>query len=342
VLKRRQVKGLMGKEMDPAKKQALDIRQKALKILANSMYGCLGFTFSRFYAKPIAALVTAQGRDILQRTVALAQDVIGCQVIYGDTDSIMIYTNTNDIKAVKAMGGQVKREVNKLYTYLEIEIDGIFKSMLLLKKKKYAALVATERPDGSIAVTREMKGLDLVRRDWCVLSREVGIQVLDAILSGREREEIVDSIHGLMTALAAEMRSGRIPLDKYVITKGLNKNPHVSRGTRVGGWGRAMRVSVYERLRPGSRHTGRLHALTPRFHRHHNHRRCAAECALASGGRGGGGGCRGAHSVHASGALPLRRLPAGGVIGPAPSHSCLRDAAANPTVAPLVVACHAP
>ena len=31
---------------------------------------------------------------------------------------------------------QVKSEVNKLYRLLEIDIDGIFKSMLLLKKKK--------------------------------------------------------------------------------------------------------------------------------------------------------------------------------------------------------------
>lgn len=31
---------------------------------------------------------------------------------------------------------QVKGEVNKLYRLLEIDIDGIFKSMLLLKKKK--------------------------------------------------------------------------------------------------------------------------------------------------------------------------------------------------------------
>lgn len=35
---------------------------------------------------------------------------------------------------------QVKRAVNKRYKLLEIELDGIYKSMLLLKKKKYAAM----------------------------------------------------------------------------------------------------------------------------------------------------------------------------------------------------------
>lgn len=69
---------------------------------------------------------------------------------------------------------QIKSEVNKLYKLLEIDIDGIFKSLLLLKKKKYAALTVEPTGDGKYVTKQELKGLDIVRRDWCDLAKQTG------------------------------------------------------------------------------------------------------------------------------------------------------------------------
>ncbi|XP_014838997.1 PREDICTED: DNA polymerase alpha catalytic subunit isoform X1 [Poecilia mexicana] len=225
VERRKQVKQLMKQQdINPDLYMQYDIRQKALKLTANSMYGCLGFSYSRFYAKPLAALVTHKGREILMHTKDMVQRM-NLEVIYGDTDSIMINTNSKSLEEVFKLGHKIKAEVNKLYKLLEIDIDGVFKSLLLLKKKKYAALVVEQHGEGRYSVKQELKGLDIVRRDWCDLAKECGNYVIGQILSDQSRDVIVENIQKHLVEVGEKVANGDIPLNQYEIHKALTKDP---------------------------------------------------------------------------------------------------------------------
>uniref|UniRef100_A0A663MBK8 DNA polymerase n=1 Tax=Athene cunicularia TaxID=194338 RepID=A0A663MBK8_ATHCN len=225
VERRRQVKQLMKQpDLNPDLYLQYDIRQKALKLTANSMYGCLGFSYSRFYAKPLAALVTHKGREILMHTKEMVQKM-NLEVIYGDTDSIMINTNSTNLDEVFKLGNKIKSEVNKLYKLLEIDIDGVFKSLLLLKKKKYAALTVEPTGDGKYITKQELKGLDIVRRDWCDLAKETGNYIIGQILSDQPRDIIVENIQRRLIEIGENVINGQIPVNQFEINKALTKDP---------------------------------------------------------------------------------------------------------------------
>lgn len=114
--------------------------------------------------------------------------------------------------SVRTLYSQVKAEINKLYKLLEIDIDGVFKSLLLLKKKKYAALVVEHFGEGRYNVKQELKGLDIVRRDWCGLAKECGKYVswvtFPVLLACQDTERCQLLLKGF--DLLAKMRSAHL------------------------------------------------------------------------------------------------------------------------------------
>ncbi|OEJ88387.1 DNA polymerase alpha catalytic subunit A [Hanseniaspora osmophila] len=251
VARRREVKKLMVSESDPFKKAQCDIRQQALKLTANSMYGCLGFVNSRFYAKPLAMLVTNKGREILMNTRQLAESG-GLKVVYGDTDSVMIDTNKNVYSEAIEIGQEFKKNVNDRYKLLEIDIDNVFKKLLLHAKKKYAALNCSIDPKTHMErLLLEVKGLDMKRREYCPLSKEVSEYVLNILLSDKfsDSEAALSEVYTYLEDISDGIENSKFKFDKYRINTKLSKDP-----TQYPGGNSMPAVQVALRMRK----TGRI------------------------------------------------------------------------------------
>jgi DNA polymerase alpha subunit A len=236
--RRKSVKRLMAQEQakqapDHTVLLQLDTRQKALKLTANSIYGCLGFYSSRFYARHLAEFIALKGREALTAAVGILTGQFAADVIYGDTDSVMISMKMADADEIHSRCTVFAKAICSAYTHLEIGIDHIFKTMLLLNKKKYAAVELVQTAGGAHTAVRHVKGLDMVRRDWCELSRTVGSNLLDMIMSGDKDGVLIDKCRAYMSSVYADICAGAIPVHMFVIRKALSCAPETYPATPV-------------------------------------------------------------------------------------------------------------
>ena len=241
VEQRKECKKKMKKAKNPVDTIILDIQQKCYKLVANSIYGCLGFSVSRFYSRPLAALITKKGRDSLVAATAIVDKRGGVRVIYGDTDSLMIEpsnmrgedepTEVDKLRSLKKIADDLKGEINRMYTFLEIDIDGIFKPLILLMKKKYVANKLVNFDEIIVGLEKEpkfsleFKGIEIVRRDGCKIARDVLEQVIQILIRSDNSEldsryqEIID----LFTALNEDIH--KRPKEDFFLSKQLSKKP---------------------------------------------------------------------------------------------------------------------
>jgi len=221
---RRQIK----KAKTDEEKKSLDARQIALKYMTNAFYGYTGYIRSRIYMIDIANTVTGCGRFLIQRTKDIVEADKRFVVLYGDTDSIMVDVGKTDLDEAIKLGEELENMVNKeLEGKVSMKTEGIFKSLIILSKKRYAG-VLVEKTNGEVKESMLMKGIETVRRDWCNLTGEVLLKVLEIVLKERSQKKALSYVREVILKL----EKNEIPIEDLVITKGISKPLREYKGTQ--------------------------------------------------------------------------------------------------------------
>lgn len=185
---RKRAKKELAIETDAFKKAVLNGRQLALKISANSVYGITGATVGKLPCLAIASSTTSYGRQMIERTKSEVEEKYtiangythDAQVIYGDTDSVMVKFGPKELKKAMELGEEAAKFVSsKFIAPIRLEFEKVYFPYLLINKKRYAGLYWTtpEKYD-----KMDSKGIETVRRDNCRLVQNVIETILRKIL----------------------------------------------------------------------------------------------------------------------------------------------------------------
>lgn len=185
---------------DPLIKAVQNGRQLALKVSANSVYGFTGATNGFLPCLEISEAVTSFGRQMIDSTAKyVIEHYPGSDVIYGDTDSVMIKFGVKTVKEAIDLGYEAAPEVSKLFPPpVKLEFEKVYFPYLLMNKKRYAGLWWTN-PDKWDKL--DAKGIESVRRDNCLLVRNLVSNCLNKILIDRNVEDAIQYVKNTISDL---------------------------------------------------------------------------------------------------------------------------------------------
>ncbi|KAL8459612.1 hypothetical protein ACS0TY_036923 [Phlomoides rotata] len=222
---RKRAKADLKEAKDPHVKAVLDGRQLALKVTANSVYGFTGATIGKLPCLEISSSVTSYGREMIEQTKKLVEDkftVLGgyehnAEVIYGDTDSVMVQFGVSSVEAAMDLGREAADYISGTFIKpIKLEFEKIYYPYLLNCKKRYAGLYWTN-PNKFDKM--DTKGIETVRRDNCLLVKNLVTECLNKILIDRDVPGAVQCVKNTIS----DLLMNRMDLSLLVITKGLTK-----------------------------------------------------------------------------------------------------------------------
>lgn len=140
------------------------------------------------------------------------------QVVYGDTDSVMVNFGTPTVEDTMPLAMRAASEVSGIFPPpIKLEFEKVYYPYLLMNKKRYAGLLWTNPQHFD---KMDCKGLETVRRDNCLLVRRVVDTCLRKILIERDVNGAID--YAKMTI--ADLLQNRMDISMLVISKSLGKS----------------------------------------------------------------------------------------------------------------------
>ncbi|EZG53813.1 DNA polymerase [Gregarina niphandrodes] len=233
---RKKAKAELKKCTDPLKRKVLDGRQLALKVSANSVYGYTGaVNAGQLPCLPISESITAFGRTMIEFTKQQVElnftkknnypaDAI---VVYGDTDSVMVNFGVSDVGEAMKLGLEASKLIsNKFIAPISLEFEKIFYPFLLMQKKRYAGLKWT-KPEKHDSI--DCKGIETVRRDFCLLVQQMLDDALKILLVQRD----VSKAAKLVQDKVRDLLMNKIDMSYLVLSKSLGKEDYTSKLAHV-------------------------------------------------------------------------------------------------------------
>lgn len=201
---------------EAAKASGDDVASQAIKILMNSFYGVLGTPACRFFNPALANSITGMGRELLLWSKRWFE-AAGFEVLYGDTDSLFVASGRADPEAARAEARRLVAELNgeltryvasrwRVQSRLELEFEKLYLKLFLPRarhsargaSKRYAGLVHGRGHDEV-----EFVGMEVVRRDWTALAKQVQRELYARLFGDRP-------VDGYLAEIVRRVRSGEL------------------------------------------------------------------------------------------------------------------------------------
>ena len=221
------------KKADDEERRFLDAKQYAMKILLNSFYGYSGYARARLYSLALANAVTSFGRENIQRTKKIIDDIssvyvvdgevifkdalpfgkagekcFDLSVVYGDTDSVFVRLRPAGSRAgavslsdAELIGKKIAEVVtSSLPEPMELVFEAFARRGIFLAKKRYALWVFEPAADGWKDKIK-VRGMETVRRDWCDLTSKTIKTCLELVLKEGKVDEAVEHVRSVVLRL---------------------------------------------------------------------------------------------------------------------------------------------